>query len=222
MNEDNVNGYGCFATVIAGVALLIALVALRRWDIPLCALNSSDFNVADVLSILVTILIAGQLWQSFVTREDLKKINRAVEAVERLKQEVERTRELPEGIMWSLRAVRSQSDGTANGNRLAIQFYAESLKHLVLAQADYNNLIRNSLIGMRTCITNLRNMGADTFTGMEKTISENLDVAETSISMMNENLSNAFNIMAEIRNIHQSMFPTSPRPWPQRINQITQ
>ena len=202
MSEDNEKGYGCFVMFISGVALLIALIALRKWDG--CLTNiTSDITVTDILSILVTVLIAGQLWQSYVTKEDLKRVDQAVTDVRQLKDELTQARELPHGIMWSLRAVRSQAEDTIQGNRLAIKFYTESLKHLVLAQADYNDLIRDSLVGMRNCISNIRNADVSQFMELSDEILVNINAAEESISQMTMNLREAFREIEEMRNIHR-------------------
>lgn len=83
MNEDNGKGYGCVVMALAGVALLVALIALRRWDIPMCAIKSPDFNVVDILSVLVTVLIG---WQVYNTIENSKMIRR----MDRLKSELDR------------------------------------------------------------------------------------------------------------------------------------
>lgn len=83
MNEDNGKGYGCVVMALAGVALLVALIALRRWDIPMCAIKSSDFNVVDILSVLVTVLIG---WQVYNAIENSKMIRR----MDRLKSELDR------------------------------------------------------------------------------------------------------------------------------------
>lgn len=83
MSEDNGKGYGCFVMAVSGMALLIALIALRRWDIPMCAIKSSDFNVVDILSVLVTVLIG---WQVYNAIENSKMIRR----MDRLKSELDR------------------------------------------------------------------------------------------------------------------------------------
>lgn len=202
MNEDNRKGYGCFVIFVAGVALLIALIALRRWDVPLCALSKSDFSVADVLAILVTVLIAGQLWQSMVTKEDLKKVDKAVKEVERLKTEIAQTRELPQGIYWTLLGRREQVTGETQGSRFAIQFYARSLRHFVAAQADYNHFIHDALIGIRACMNNIANNDLHTYSDLSDEISANIDVAEEAISQMTENLRDAFREIEAMRTLH--------------------
>lgn len=201
MDKDHKNsGYGCFVMFVAGVALFIALIAHRKWDAPLCGISTTDFNVVDILSILVTVLIAGQLWQSFVTKEDLKKIDEAREDVQCLKIELEQARELPQGIHWSLLGVREQSSGDTQGNRLAIQYYAESLKHLAKAQADYATYIRSSLVGIRICMENLIN--SNNFAQLSNEIMENIIVAEQAISQMSQNLREAFHEIELMRNTH--------------------
>lgn len=73
MNEDNGKGFGCVVMAIAGVALLVALIALRRWDEPLWGLNASDFDVADLLTLLITVLIGWQIWQTIDAKNTVEK-----------------------------------------------------------------------------------------------------------------------------------------------------
>lgn len=211
MSEDNGKGYGCFVMFVAGVALLIALIALRRWDVPLCALSESDFSVADVLAILVTVLIAGQLWQSMVTKEDLKKVDNAVKEVERLKTEIAQTRELPQGIYWTLLGRREQAAGEVQGNRFAIQFYARSLRHFVAAQADYNHFIHDALVGIRACMTNIGNNDIHRYSELSNEILANIDAAEESISQMTENLREAFREIEVMRTLHRDFTERASR-----------
>ncbi len=90
MDEENGKGYGCVVMALAGVALLVALVALRRWDIPLCALCKDDFNVADVLSILVTVLIGWQVFNAIENSKTLKRMDRLQARFERSNKLLER------------------------------------------------------------------------------------------------------------------------------------
>lgn len=93
MNEDNGKGYGCVVMAIAGVALLVALIALRRWDVPLWGLSASDFDVAGLLTLLITILIGWQIWQTIDAKNTLEKFeNRTKEydvKIDGLRQELE-------------------------------------------------------------------------------------------------------------------------------------
>lgn len=83
MDEGNGKGYGCVVMAIAGVALLVALIALRRWDIPLCALKTSDFNIADIFSILVTVLIGWQVFNAIENHKTLRRMDRLQSRFER-------------------------------------------------------------------------------------------------------------------------------------------
>lgn len=76
MSDDNGKGYGCFVMFVSGVALLIALIALRRWDTPLWGLSLSDLNTADALSILVTFLVAWQIWATIDAKNTLGKFEK--------------------------------------------------------------------------------------------------------------------------------------------------
>lgn len=82
MNEDNRKGYGCFVMLVAGVALLIALIALRRWDVPLCGITAPEVDVTNTLSILVTILIGWQIWQGIDANNRLRRMESSVREAE--------------------------------------------------------------------------------------------------------------------------------------------
>lgn len=82
MSEDNGKGYGCVVMALAGLSLLVALIALRRWDIPMCAIKSSDFNVVDILSVLVTVLIGWQIWQGIDANNRLRRMESSVREAE--------------------------------------------------------------------------------------------------------------------------------------------
>lgn len=137
MNEDNGRGYGCVVMVIAGVALIVALIALRRWDIPLCALNASDFNVADLLTLLITVLIGWQIWQTIDAKNTLEKFeNRTKEydaKIDRLRQELESKTKLlsAQGERMSfLIDAHSRQHTAQNENMLAASYrmYAEAVE----------------------------------------------------------------------------------------------
>ena len=63
---------------MSGVALLVALIALRRWDEPLFAVKTSDFNVVDILAVLVTVLMGWQIWQGIDANNRLKRMESSV------------------------------------------------------------------------------------------------------------------------------------------------
>lgn len=83
MDNDNGKGYGCFVMAVSGLALLIALTALRRWDVPLWALKTSDFNVVDIFSILVTVLIGWQVFNAIENHKTLRRMDRLQSQFER-------------------------------------------------------------------------------------------------------------------------------------------
>lgn len=83
MNEDNGKGYGCFVMAVSGIALLIALIALRRWDIPLYGITATDIDVTNTLSTLVTILIGWQIWQGIDANNRLKRMESSVKESEK-------------------------------------------------------------------------------------------------------------------------------------------
>ena len=64
--------------VIAGVALIVALIALRKWDVPLFGITASDVDVTNMLSVLVTVLVGWQIWQGIDANNRLKRMESSV------------------------------------------------------------------------------------------------------------------------------------------------
>ena len=72
MSEDNGKGYGCFVMFVSGVALLVALTALLKWDNPLGGFSGESYVIA-ALSALITFVVAWQIWQTMISRDEIKK-----------------------------------------------------------------------------------------------------------------------------------------------------
>lgn len=140
MDEENGKGYGCIVMAIAGVALLVALIALRRWDVPLCGLSVSDFGAADLLTLLITVLIGWQIWQTIDAKNTLEKFeNRTKEydvKIDGLRQELESKTTLlsAQGERMSfLIDGHSRQHSAQNENILAASYrmYAEAVEMFI-------------------------------------------------------------------------------------------
>jgi hypothetical protein len=138
MNEDNVKGYGCFVMVVSGLALLIALIALRRWDVPLCALKTSDFNVADIFSILVTVLIGWQVFNAIENHKTLRRMDRLQSQFERSN----RLLELQDRRAMDLLEAFAQDRKGDNENELSAKYmcYLNAIHRFVKANVPGANL----------------------------------------------------------------------------------
>lgn len=93
MNEDNGKGYGCFVMFVSGVALLVALTALLKWDNPLGGFSGESYVIA-ALSALITFVVAWQIWQTMISRDEIKKaemIGEKYADIERKLKESEQT-----------------------------------------------------------------------------------------------------------------------------------
>lgn len=138
MNEDDGKGYGCFVMFVSGVALLVALIALRRWDEPLFAVKTSDFNVVDILAVLVTVLMG---WQVFNAIENSKTIRR----MDRLKAELDRKSDV-----WTQRNLEMQHLIDAHGHyqsALNSEYHSDSYLHFAIA---LNHFLQSNIpIGYR-------------------------------------------------------------------------
>lgn len=82
MQEENYNGrgYGCFVMVVAAIALLLSIISLLKWDNPLSGLGGEDYTIV-ALSVLVTFVVAWQIWQTIISREEVRNIDRRFENV---------------------------------------------------------------------------------------------------------------------------------------------
>ena len=89
MNEDNGRGYGCFVMLVSCMALVIAVIALLKWDKPFCGLSGEDYAIA-TLSALVTFAVGWQIWQFIALKDDIKNVKRLTQEVETLKTELDK------------------------------------------------------------------------------------------------------------------------------------
>lgn len=73
MNEVHDKGYSCFLMFISGVSLIFSLVALLRWDNWDVEVSSTGIVIA-TLSVLLTFVVAWQIWQVIDAKETIRKI----------------------------------------------------------------------------------------------------------------------------------------------------
>lgn len=74
MNKDYKNsGYGCFVMLVSSVAIILSFVSLLMQDAWKDKLTSQTFIVA-ILSVLITFLVAWQIWQTIDAKNIIKEI----------------------------------------------------------------------------------------------------------------------------------------------------
>lgn len=99
MNEDNEKGYGCFVMLVSGVAIIFSVAALLRHDNWDCEISPAGFVIA-TLSALITFVVAWQIWQTIMSRREVDKATQAADNLEKIREELNRTKEVAEGHAW--------------------------------------------------------------------------------------------------------------------------
>ncbi|MCI9284363.1 MAG: hypothetical protein HFJ91_00815 [Muribaculaceae bacterium] len=75
MNDNNdygLKGYGCVTMFVSGVAIILSIISLLKWDDKLCNVSGENITIA-VLSALITFVVAWQIWQTMASREEIRK-----------------------------------------------------------------------------------------------------------------------------------------------------
>lgn len=73
MNDDNFKGFGCFIMFICGMALIFSIWSLLKWDNDICN-TTGETIVITVLSVLVTFLVACQIYNTIIAKEQINGI----------------------------------------------------------------------------------------------------------------------------------------------------
>lgn len=212
MNEDNGKGYGCVVMAIAGVALLVALIALCRWDVPLWGLSASDFDVADLLTLLITILIGWQIWQTIDAKNTLEKFeNRTKEydvKIDGLRQELESKTMLlsAQGERMSfLIDGHSRQHSAQNENILAASYrmYAEAVELFIKSwMPPMYDPLQKSLLDMTSLLDVIENEKKQwSFFLNDEAIYDVLH--ENILSAIKQHQNTLDGITQQVRNIHK-------------------
>lgn len=140
MNEDNGKGYGCFVMFVSGVALLVALIALLKWDNPLGGF-SGDSYVITALSTLITFVVAWQIWTTIATKEEIKKATEAADKLKEVEKKLQKqhdffeTRNLEVRYLIDAHAKLLEAEKTNNLSN-KYEAYAEAINLLLKSNVD--------------------------------------------------------------------------------------
>lgn len=155
MSEKESKGYGCFVMFVSGVALLIALIALLKWDKPTEWLSGESY-VITALSALITFVVAWQIWQTIASRHEIERAMKAGEQLEKLRTQLKKAQEISAGHVLRTEAARLFSQ---DGQRYVVfQTLCECLRLYIAGQADMSKHIIQVLSQVHAIIDNNRDL----------------------------------------------------------------
>lgn len=155
MNEDNGKGYGCFVMFVAGVALLVALIALLKWDNPLGGFSGESY-VMTSLSILITFVVAWQIWQTMASREEIKDAIKAAKKANKVAKEVASLKTEFENSLNLFAAYRASSDGLSfllnNRHFKAFHLFATAIIDSLKFLNDQGKCAMGAFVNLDNCM----------------------------------------------------------------------
>lgn len=156
MNDKNFNGFGCVTMVVAGVALLVALIALRKWDMPLFGITASDVDVTNMLSVLVTVLVGWQIWATIASREEIKDAREAAKKAKEVADEVNILNSEFKESLNLFAAYQSSSDGLSflliNRHFKAFHLFATAIIDSLKFINDKGRCAMGALVNLENCM----------------------------------------------------------------------
>lgn len=75
---DGQHGYGCFTMFVSGIAMILSVISLLKWDDKVSNLTGKSFTIA-VLSALITFVVAWQIWQTIKAKQELAEAKHELE-----------------------------------------------------------------------------------------------------------------------------------------------
>lgn len=149
MNDKNFNGFGCVTMIMSSVALLVALIALRKWDIPLFGITSSDMDVINMLSILVTILIGWQIWQTIDAKNTVRIAEEASKKIQEFEKELERNKNIHRPFLAYTEGMRYFD---AQNYSSAVNYFLSMVEMYVDYEIEFNNFMSTAIGNAITCV----------------------------------------------------------------------
>lgn len=147
--------------------------------------NSSN----EILSILVTFLVAWQIWQTITTKEEIKEALKVKKEIEKVQSQITLNKEYMQGLFWHTEGNRLLAD---RDDVLALACFANATAHYVKGNADVNKEILQSIVSIDAAIGNLENYKDNDISAVQVRVSfmrKSLNDAWKAISMMDQNLS---------------------------------
>lgn len=188
MNEDNGKGYGCFVMFVSGVALLVALIALLKWDNPLGGFSGESYVIA-ALSALITFAVAWQIWQTMASREEIKDARKAAKKANKVAKEVASLKTEFENSLNLFAAYRASSDGLSfllnNRHFKAFHLFATAIIDSLKFINDQGKCAMGAFVNLDNC------MDFDSNDSSMKEFTENWDGVVNRLNEIEEALRNA-------------------------------
>ena len=165
-----------------------------------CNLFNNNATSDNVLSVLVTFLVAWQIWQTMASRADIKEARDAVNKFDELRDELNKEKEIVEGHLYRMEAnLRFSED---NSGYIAFQTYVAALKHYIAGEAEYTAHIHHVLSRISALIRNGYGADQDHWVITHASdVNANIDDIAASIATMDNNLIEARGQLENIRNL---------------------
>ncbi len=166
-SSDNFRGRHNHTTLrIIGCILLILALAYCLWmcihyniqHYPSAVVTSKPADyfgmIVGFFSLLVTLLVGWQIWQTMVARREIESVLEVANDVENIRRELYQTREVSEAHFWDAEATR------LFGNEdylLSFVFHAQAAQEYIRADVDYGRWAQQAMARMDAALNNLEN-----------------------------------------------------------------
>lgn len=173
MNDKNFNGFGCVTMIVSSVALIVALIALRKWDVPLFGITATDVDITNMLSVLVTILIGWQIWATMVSREDIKEMKQTADKLNTIEEQIRSLRNVPDAYLFYSLAIGKFDRQDYYG---AFDYFAIAIMSFIENNVPYEKCTTVALSYMENCLdmASKSNGNMEIFRSQAKRITQNL------------------------------------------------
>lgn len=186
------------AEAVAWVAIAVSIFALLGVKLS-STVATTDSNLITALGIMVTLLVTWQIWQTIMSRREVDKATQAADNLEKIREELNRTKEVAEGHAWRGEAnhlYNSEGEGLT-----AFHAYIEAACHYIIGQADYTSHINLVLSRIQDVINfGTASLGRQHWViTHEREVDNDIDNPAAAISTMEERLTEARGRLSEIR-----------------------
>lgn len=193
-----------------GNGVLALMIVLPR----VCDIHSNinfDYQtmIVTILGIFITVLIGWQIWQTMISRDEVRQATRTAQQLERIRGELQETRNFADAHFWNTQSrIRLEQGDNYN----AFMFSGEAARSYILANTDFNLHTSVSLAQMSASINNTLNGRGNPqdFVVHNGEIEQLLDGIAGAIGSRQEELREAHNALLRIRrllNVFYQRFP---------------
>lgn len=167
-----------WAIIFSLAAIIMSICALAHKCPRIYGKGNLGFDylgvIVGILALLVTFLVAWQIWQTMASKEELRRVERIGKKYDDLTKQVEMLKEIPEGFLYHTLAM---SHFDKQDYTWAFIHLGWAVERLIKGQADYVRHIAHNIDLMDACLINLVNGHGDVafFLNNEKWIDKAVD-----------------------------------------------